>query len=364
MDRPGRPPTRRAVELAGVDELIDRGQAALEAGRFEEAVDLLRAASRRAPLRTDVRDLLAAAIECSVEAGGRRAGPRPIPRINPTPLFPTAEAEPTAPPPIAPVALEPPPGPTSPAPPRRRAPVKSRYQERHRRGPLSAFFWGGLVALTLVALFGGAAVWLYLEQGADAAARPQATTTAAAEEVERLIVEKARAYAERNEFTLEIEQLGLLTEGPTKRRLLAEAHARHGDFYTRNKRYNEARDAYEHAVHHDPDNPRYAFDLGWTYYTLARRPQTHADPADVRLNLDQAERHFRGALEVDPARLGALEGLALVEIARGNSPAAYQYLSRIIELAPDSREAKSALSRIEQMGLRAQTAPAPVEPSS
>ncbi len=96
--------TPRELHRLEQAELIRHGRQAIQESRYRRAASLLREASRRAPLRGDLRELLGTAIEgMAIQKSRPAAAPAPAPAPK------AASPEASSPPPPAPAP--PPPAP-------------------------------------------------------------------------------------------------------------------------------------------------------------------------------------------------------------------------------------------------------------
>lgn len=372
---------RRSLARLDIPTLIERADQYLDLADYEQAIAYLRTAVRRAPLRQDLRDRLFDALGRKVESGA--SAPRPLPRVTRGPLFESAsrearadddafefeaietggpddsasDSEPeTGTPKRKPRAAGGPrkkPSSLGRAVPRRRASAKpvakfGRTAERHV--PKSAAALGSAFAFIAFAGLAAVVTWLYLDRTTSTERIARQHAEVGVRRDQRLL-ETARKYEQENQFALAIEQLELLTDPALRDRRLSEIYSRQGDFCTRSKRYNAARDAYQRALDKQPDNPNYVYDLGATLYMIGRQQQTiHRSEALERF--DEAERHLKRAIELEASGPGVYEILARIENARGNAIGAQNYLRLIIERFGDSREAANARTDLQSMGLK------------
>lgn len=376
---------RRSLARLDIPTLIERADQYLDLADYEQAIAYLRTAVRRAPLRQDLRDHLFDALRRKVESGA--SAPRPIPRVTRGPLFESASREaradddafefeaietdaksdqghPTS-------ASEPGTGATKRKPraaggrprkkpsslgravPRRRAsavrgPKLGRAAERHV--PKSATALGSAFAFIAFAGLAAVVTWFYFDRTTSTERIAREHAAVGARRDQRLL-ESARQYEQENQFALAIEQLELLRDPPLRDRRLSEIYSRQGDFCTRNKRYNAARDAYQRALEKQPDNPGYVYDLGATLYMIGRQQQT-IQRSEALERFDEAERYLKRAIELEASGPGVYEILARIENARGNAIGAQNYLRLIIERFGESREAANARTDLQSMGLK------------
>lgn len=376
---------QKGLARLDVPALIHYAEQAMRDGAPGEAAKYLRTAVRKAPLRQDLREMLSAATEAEIERAKRaqQMAPQVLPRSNRRPLIEDdprqhPDEEPAA---IQEIRMDPPverdeeleltrrmPRVPAGAPPQaqtkaRRAPAsretqeafRSRYQERHRRGPMSATIVAMGVTALLITGAASAVVWYYYERAsataASSASASPSTTSGLRPDRDRELMQKARDYENQNQFALAMEQLQMLSESPEKKKQIAEAYARQGDYFTFHNRYNEARNAYQLALENDPASSLYAHDLGSTLYLLGRHQQS-IDPNAAMAKYEEAEKHLQRALELNPSYPQAIYRLGKLYAARGDSPSAAQYYRRLIQQFGDSKEAKEARADLEQMGLK------------
>ena len=328
-----------------LEELLHQGLTAFNRGDYRGAAGYYRRAVRRAPFRQDIRQALAASIEAAVNSGrrmGSRRG-RSVPSLAAITLEPVGADEPTAAPPA-----------TSPAPeakPRPGAPTAtSDFEKRHRRGPLSALLLGSLVGLVLVVgLVGLLLFYLGFLRGEGPDTADSLLTRARYNN----IIAQARVYKQQGDYSLAIEQLHKLPEGPVRSRMLAETYLEQGDqnFHQDPPKLEAAIYAYRQSVEHRPGDPEYAKALALAYYTLGRlEPPEQAEQTEQYF--EHARRIYENVLDQRPGDLEALKGLAKVGIATHNDTLAARCWHRIIEVAPDSPAAAAARDHLRSRRIR------------
>ena len=74
-------------------------------------------------------------------------------------------------------------------------------------------------------------------------------------------------------------------------------------------------------------------------------------------NYKQAEAAYKNALEIDPDFANSHYGLARAYLQQNKQAGALEELQRVIELAPDSEEAKDALNIMQQIAQEKLKAP-------
>lgn len=207
----------------------------------------------------------------------------------------------------------------------------------------------GSIALTIAAVGLGLSFLMGPAETPKEAAAEQAEAIIA--EQDAALLQMAREYEDQNLFDEAIEKLILLNDGPQKQTLLSKAYARRGDRFTRAGRYNSAERSYQTALSYQPDDAGLSYDLGVTYYTLGRQRQV-SDRQAASEYFARADRQLEETGKLDPENSKILDARARVEIARGNSAAAAEYLRRIVKLDPESKDAKKAVRTMKQMGFK------------
>lgn len=109
------------------------------------------------------------------------------------------------------------------------------------------------------------------------------------------------------------------------------------NFLFDNQRYEEALIYYERGLQTDPNQPDALVDAGVCCFNLKK--------------LDEARGYFEKALKVDNRHLNALYNMGVVYAQQGNMSQMVKYWERLIEIAPESAQAKSAKQMLD--GVRA-----------
>lgn len=349
-------PTRQPFQRLDLDDLIAAGHKALHEQDYHRAHELLREATRRAPLRQDIREWLAQAVEGKLQArpsdpgtaaptqrirerltqtrtGEPRAMARSsFPREAALSLLPEKPAAPAHP------AAAPPPHPHP-----RPNPVK--FRRRHQRGPLSALFMGAVVGIVLVVGM-GLLIWRYMDivdDGSGSSINQSQTAN---------ILENAERYRQQGKYAWAIEQLETLPEGSLRRTQLAKTYMEQGNqaFMQQPPQLQSALGAYQSAVELAPENPAYGIALGEAYYLFSRNQAIDREAA--QRYLEQARQTFESVLDRDPANMEALKQLKKVAIALRDDILLAQIYRRIIDLAPDSQEAEDARRDLRSLGFK------------
>lgn len=100
----------------------------------------------------------------------------------------------------------------------------------------------------------------------------------------------------------------------------------HGDVMMARKRYREAVDFYQQALHLDPKNASLANKLGISYFQLQ--------------NYSRASAWYSRALKVNPDHFEARNNLGMVYYARRNYKKARRDFERALQLRPESASAR------------------------
>jgi len=340
-----------------IPTLVSRSHKALAEEDPRSAVIYMRTAVRRAPLRQDLRLLLYQAIEQAVGSGddetAREAlgvldagagGPDETSPENAelwnNAVVASEEGEDEEVPLALPTSL---PGP----PPRAMRAGSSRHRTSPGSRNLGVIVGGIVLAVAVVAL--GVSFLTGPSESPEKVEAEQAKAMTADQDA--ALVQMAREYEAQDLFDEAIEKLILLSENEEKHALLAEAYARRGDRFTRAGRYNSAEQSYQAALGYRPEDAGLAYDLGVTYYTLGRQRQV-SDREAASGYFAKADRQLEEASGLDPKDLKILDARARVEIARGNPRAAADYLRRVVELDPESKNAEKAIRTMKQMGFK------------
>ena len=169
------------------------------------------------------------------------------------------------------------------------------------------------------------------------------------------ILENARVYRQKGEFSRAIEQLMTLPAGPQRDGLLAETFNDQGDqlFIQQPPNYEGAVEAYQQALTYDKSNPKYGNHLGEAYYRLAKEKSTGKE-AERYFAL--ARRTYEAVLQSHPqdtqAALTALTTLTKIAIEQRDDVLLADSLRKIIEAAPDGQEAENARRDLRSRGFR------------
>ena len=392
------------LQQMSLDELEKHGRHALRVHDYERACVLLREAANRAPLRQDLRQLMAKAVEgrfrqpvkpkqklgrtqtararefdsLMQSREGRPNSTMPLPRLE-TPRAAQPDPQPQAyarveqTPPVEPVRPDPVrPEPVWSEPARPRTPLMSprgrfdaaasrgraklprhdepkpgSFERRHKRGPMSALVFGLLTGLLLAAAAGWGA-WYYLDSNGML---DRVGGTGRNYEHLRLqqAFERAR-YIRQGDAAMAVEQLETLPPSPERDQRLAEIYMSIGDQALRHipARLDAALEAYTQAMQYAPDVPEYGVAQAQVYYSLAREGR-----ADAESYLQRARETLQTVIERNPQHLPAYEMLKRVATELRDYTLMQQTLQGIINNWPrDSQAAINARNDLEALGLR------------
>jgi len=311
-----------------VERLVEQAVERLNSGDLEGAKTLLRKAATLAPLRTDIRDLLQQCMEMEPSA----------PRMK--------------------------------MPARTEVPRQASLQVVSRRRS-HFWLWVGLGAfLLLLLVIGGGAVALYYywplvpslvsrvpgakvqEEGRPTPSPSPTPPSAGSEDLERAR-EKAASLAGQGSYQDAIKTLeSALEREPQGREAcnkdLAKWHFELGKEDSRASRHSAAIGHLSRSAELDGTSAEYHFWLGLTYF---RKGRTGAGSQKTR-DLNAAREALSKAVGLDRGNLDALEQLAKTHIALGNKIEAGDCYNDIIDLAPDSIQARTAREDLRNMGMR------------
>jgi tetratricopeptide (TPR) repeat protein len=231
----------------------------------------------------------------------------------------------------------------------------SNFERRHERGPLSAWLWGAMVGLVLIAA-AGVGVWVYLERTAPGSVSALLPSLTHAREQD--VLDAAYELLARGETALAVDKLNQLPVGPARDHTLAQIHMSQGDSFFKQQppNYQAAIDDYNKALELEPANARYGNALALAYYTMGRAGVE--DPAQRDKNLGQALRIYQSVLDLNSAslnlqdKLTALKGQADAAVGLRDDATAAKAWRAIIAAAPDSDDAKQARANLTTRGFK------------
>ncbi len=403
-----------ATGSLNADQLVGRAEAAINSGRTDEGIQYLRQAMQKAPMRHDLRDMLFTALE--LRGGAPRQvkmrtpprqplfddheAPAPPPKIealrsdeprrderrrderrqeqhshdrasshrqrdrrDEPPRAQSRSTRESYREEEREARRDRRPSPSQAEPSSESSRLRAPSRGRSRSDPTISTLGLALFTFVFLSVVLGGAGWFYLvankkmeetvtpdSKGGSTGASGSADSTVARQD--RALQDQAREYLNQGLYSMAVEKLNQLSESPEKHTKLAEVYSSQGDECTRERKYEEARRAYEKALENEPKSDKYLYDLGWTCYLIGREMQAAGDATPSKESLTKAEQHFKNALAINPNHLKSLDGLAMVESARNNPPGAGEYLRRIIQINPDTPEAESAKRKLLSMGLK------------
>lgn len=131
-------------------------------------------------------------------------------------------------------------------------------------------------------------------------------------------------------------------------RILAEAHYQLGEAFFRRERYREAMEHYRSASQTEPQEAQYHHGEGWNYFIIAR--ENRKNGAYDTAFLQRAQRSLEEAIGIDPDKPAYHMSLAHIFIAQDNRQKAVEEYRKVLELAPpDSPEARDAERKIRTL---------------
>lgn len=305
-----------------IDGLIEEGVEALEAEDFARAVQCFREALQLAPMRNDVRQMLAIALDRQVIAG----------RSN---IAPESNAEEQK---------------------RRRKKEEPRQTGAKQPARRSVFPCLILSLLFLILCLVGVALFVIFREPIIETIKtklPSEIQPIPPKEKEALLLaEAAESYFRQQRYDEAVENLekALALDPPSKDKIkerLALIYKTQGDQLYDKEQYLSSALAYDKAVSHRPDNPDYLYDAGWAYYRHGLKEQISRKPSQKHFT--RAKECFDKALELKPDYLRAYQGLARVYIRMNQPDQAARIYRKIIEIAPDSGEAEEAERQLKTM---------------
>jgi tetratricopeptide (TPR) repeat protein len=318
--RKPRHPAPEPVDLPSVEpsaeELVQEGLRTLDRRDCEEAADLFRKALAKAPFRTDVKELLALALQGRTHGGQKGA----LAGLKASRRRAVAEGS-----------------------------MGDMRRQRRRVGGMRWARWS--IALSTVGALGLAA-WGFLSW--DAGPDPREARPVESAEVVQMLA-RAQIYQEDGRYQEAIETLDeVLRRQPADpghiRASQAEIYYKQGIVLFEKRDYSPAIGLLAKAAQLVKDKKEYQYELGWALH-LRGRNLAAADADQAREYEQRACAAFEAALAVDPDHLLALNGLARTLLALGDKEGAAAPLRRIVEIAPKSLEAGAALKELEKLGL-------------
>ncbi len=305
-----------------VDDLIDEGIASLEKGDYEDAVACFREVLRIMPMRNDVRQLLAHALDEEMRTE-RKTTLKPSKRKR-------EKGDRSA-----------------------STKVEEPAEERaaRKKTSLSCFF---LVAFFIVVVLAMGVIFIMFNEPILERLKtivPEQIQPISAGEKESLaLYETAQHYYRQQRYD---EAIATLTRAlglhpasdPEIKAQLALVYNAKGDKEYDEGNYLSAAEAYEKAVSFNPDKVDYLYNAGWAYYQYGLKERQKSTSKYYVLARDS----FEKAIKQDEMFLRAYQGLARVYIRQNRPEMAAKMYKKIIELAPESYEAENAREQLKNM---------------
>jgi tetratricopeptide (TPR) repeat protein len=292
-----------------VEAYVDKGIRALKGKQYDVAVRCFRIALRHYPFRKDIREMLALALDqCPIE--DLEASTKEL------------------------VVKEPP-------------IVRERGKMRLRTGVWLFFF--GFVCISAVAFF------LFYSENIRRFIADLSQGRIGVDPVEREIdtlFTRADIYLNQRNFdeaiaTLE-KALSMKPGNPKPiEDRLAQVYGARGEFYYTHDNYQKAAESYEKAASLNSNVVDYHYSLGWANYMLGRNARKKG--LAYTNYYRKAIAAFEKAIEVDSSHVRSLSALARLYINMNNQPEAIKMYRRILEIAPESKEAETARKDLESM---------------
>jgi tetratricopeptide (TPR) repeat protein len=107
------------------------------------------------------------------------------------------------------------------------------------------------------------------------------------------------------------------------------------NFLFDHQRYSEAVDFYLTAIQIDPNQPDILVDTGVSYFNLKR--------------FSDARTYFDKALKIKNDHVNALYNMGVVSAQLGEMPQMLKYWNRLIEVAPETKQARAARQMMDQV---------------
>jgi tetratricopeptide (TPR) repeat protein len=313
---------RKPHNKKDVDRLIDEGTAALDEGDSQEAIRCFREALKIAPLRNDLRQLLAMALEQQV-VPEKKAAPkrRRVTRDDEDEIV-------------------------------EEKPHKASHP-RKKRTFVTCLFWltfFSLLAALLIMLF-----VIFREPIKEwvTSKLPDKMQPVSQEEKEAMaLYESAETFYRQHRYDQAIEAIekarsALPDIGERADSLLGKIYSAKGVEHYDREHYLSAALAYEKAVEHDASVVDYHYDTGWAYYRYGLKRSLEGKPSKEYFT--KARAAFEKTLELDPEYLRAYQGMARVYIRENRPDRAAKMYQKIIEIAPESYEAELAERQLKNM---------------
>jgi len=332
-----------ASDASRVNDLVKQGRAALKGGDPDQAAEAFAAALRLAPLRRDIRDLLAVALEHQSSEGSADASGSLI-REAPEDEAPMDFDEDGDIGGVAPSAT-----------PQLRK--KKKHKDPTRTSALTVgpliFAFAALILISFGFFFFFSSSIQSFIQNLGKSKQEVRITPEDSESAE--LFRQAQSFQDQRRYTEAIPLIEkAMTLSPTNQKQyedkLAELYFQKAEALYKKDDYTKAIEAYKKAVELSPDSAEYLKGLGWANYIQGRKNQNRRQRAAPFL--EEARSAFQKAIQKDPDNIRLLNDLARVYIAQNSPSKAADLYRQIIQKAPDTRDAEQARRSLQSMGFR------------
>jgi tetratricopeptide (TPR) repeat protein len=305
-------PGRGAASSGEADALVEKGVAALRGEAFEDAVRYFRSALKVAPLRRDIRELLAMALDHSsiaeVEEGQEGEERLAVEEVK-APKHPS------------------------------RITIRTGVW----------LFVFGFLCLSVMAFF------VFYSEHIKEFIQKFTWAKEAVNPIEKqvnVLYNTAQIYLNQNRYQEAIATLEkALDLNPPNRKviedMLAQVYSAQGESYYRAKNYEKAVESYEKAVSYNDNITEYYYSMGWAQYMIGRDNQIKGRP--YLKYYREAIKAFTNAVKIDSGHVRSYSALARVYVRMNNPEEAAKNYRKVIEIDPDSPEAQRARQQLESM---------------
>jgi tetratricopeptide (TPR) repeat protein len=299
-----------------IEETVQDGLRALDNQEYQNAARQFRSALKQAPFRSDLKELLSLALD-------RRTYSKA--ELHPEHFSPElVSSEPTGP----------------------LLGVKRRERRIVIARLVRPAVWSSAILAALLAAWG-------LMQWSHSDKTPPKRLLDSQEVTEMIAV--ARRYQEDGRYDEAVAELEeTLRHDPADPQrltsLIAEWRYKQGSIFSESQDYSKAIGCLREATDKEPENVPYLHQLGWALH-MRGRSLALDDPGQAGEYAQEAREVFEKSLELDPAHIDSLHGLARVFLAQKDIESAAVPMRKLIEIAPLSREAISAKDELLARGL-------------
>jgi len=315
-----------AAARAEVDRMIEDGLAALEDEQYELAAEIFRRVIQRAPFRHDARDYLAFALD---QQFARESGRIPSRRVNGAVGMSSAAAA-----------------------------TSSRARPARIHFPVKLAATVLAVALFVIAVVTVANQLNLRDLVGGSGGKPSASPV-----MEKIAEKMKRADGAlikgRFDEALQIlddalkdaEQLDPPDTKPVEQKI-AEVYATMAEHHVSKSNYTKALEAALEGLTHDASNAQLNYLVGLCYFRKGLDSASRNNLVESRRYFRKASEALEKAIEAEPSHLPALDYLAKSYIKINLPSKAIATWKKIIRLAPESREAKTARDYLRTLGFK------------